>query len=121
MLSRSAELIVADMGCGEAKIAQNVKQKVYSFDLVAQNSSTVACDMSQVCFMRIFIIFYVYINCVSNFIFSKKLNAEHILDGLCFLQHFSKYTVTVKSGEARSGELVMHLFVNAIYAALVPV
>ena len=47
---RSGELIVADMGCGEAKIAQSVKQKVHSFDLVAQNSLTVACDMSKVMF-----------------------------------------------------------------------
>ena len=36
------------MGCGEAKISHSVKQKVHSFDLVAQNSLTVACDMSKV-------------------------------------------------------------------------
>ncbi|XP_065058219.1 uncharacterized protein LOC135686004 [Rhopilema esculentum] len=45
---RPAELLVADLGCGEAKIAQSVKQKVYSFDLVAQNEYVTACDMSKV-------------------------------------------------------------------------
>lgn len=43
---RSKDLIVADMGCGEAKITQNVHQKVYSFDLVASNSNVVECDIS---------------------------------------------------------------------------
>ena len=36
------------MGCGEAKIAKNVEQKVHSFDLVAHNKFITACDMSQV-------------------------------------------------------------------------
>ena len=45
---RPADLVVADMGCGEAKIAQSVRQKVHSFDLVARNRYITACDMSQV-------------------------------------------------------------------------
>ena len=36
------------MGCGEAKIAQNVEQKVHSFDLVSHNEYVTACDMSKV-------------------------------------------------------------------------
>ncbi|KAJ8958302.1 hypothetical protein NQ318_017448, partial [Aromia moschata] len=40
--------IVADFGCGEAKLAKSVQQKVYSFDLVAVDDSVVACDMSRV-------------------------------------------------------------------------
>ncbi|EFC50576.1 predicted protein, partial [Naegleria gruberi] len=38
--------VVADMGCGEAEIAKNAKQKtIHSFDLVAANDKVVACDM----------------------------------------------------------------------------
>jgi len=42
--------IVADMGCGEAKIAQGLGKHhtVHSFDLVAANEHIVACDISKV-------------------------------------------------------------------------
>lgn len=40
--------VIADLGCGEAKLAMAVKQKVHSFDLVATNDRVVACDMSHV-------------------------------------------------------------------------
>eukprot|EP00741_Cyanophora_paradoxa_P015096 tig00020848_g14567.t1 len=46
--SRPASLVVADFGCGEAKIAASVKQKVHSFDLVARNDLVTACDMANV-------------------------------------------------------------------------
>lgn len=38
--------VVADMGCGEAKIAQSVPNVVHSFDFKAKHSSVVECDMS---------------------------------------------------------------------------
>ena len=41
-------LVVCDFGCGEAKLAQSVKQRVYSFDLVAINDQVTACDMAHV-------------------------------------------------------------------------
>ena len=40
--------VVADFGCGEARLAQNVSQVVHSFDLVAVNDHVTACDMSRV-------------------------------------------------------------------------
>ncbi|KAF2905259.1 hypothetical protein ILUMI_00910 [Ignelater luminosus] len=40
--------IIADFGCGEAKLAKSVLQKVHSFDLVAVNSSVIPCDMTHV-------------------------------------------------------------------------
>ncbi|KAL1213152.1 Ribosomal RNA-processing protein 8 [Cardamine amara subsp. amara] len=46
LLSRSSSLVVADFGCGDAKIAKSVKNKVFSFDLVSKNPSVIACDMS---------------------------------------------------------------------------
>ncbi|KAI6646517.1 hypothetical protein LOD99_12638 [Oopsacas minuta] len=40
-----ADLLVADLGCGEARLSLEVDQKVLSFDLVAVNSRVIACDM----------------------------------------------------------------------------
>jgi len=41
--------VVADFGCGEARLAQNVhRAAVHSFDLVAANDKVVACDMANV-------------------------------------------------------------------------
>jgi len=34
---------------GDAQLAKNVKNKVFSFDLVANDPSVIACDMSKVC------------------------------------------------------------------------
>lgn len=34
---------------GDARLARNVKNKVFSFDLVSQDPSVIACDMSNVC------------------------------------------------------------------------
>merc|ERR1719331_2400852 len=41
--------VVADFGCGEARLAQSVhRATVHSFDLVAANEKVVACDMANV-------------------------------------------------------------------------
>ncbi|GFN88164.1 ribosomal RNA-processing protein 8 [Plakobranchus ocellatus] len=45
---KSSNLVVADFGCGDAKLAQALPQKVHSFDLVALNPRVKACDMSSV-------------------------------------------------------------------------
>ncbi|OMO69264.1 Methyltransferase-related protein [Corchorus olitorius] len=42
----SSSLIVADFGCGDARLAKNVKNKVFSIDLVSKDPSVIACDMS---------------------------------------------------------------------------
>ncbi|XP_059294221.1 ribosomal RNA-processing protein 8 [Lycium ferocissimum] len=42
----SPSLIVADFGCGDARLARSVKNKVWSLDLVANDPSVIACDMS---------------------------------------------------------------------------
>jgi len=47
--SQSPDLVVADFGCGDAKLASSVPQKkVHSFDLVAVNDKVTACDMAHV-------------------------------------------------------------------------
>jgi len=40
--------VIADFGCGEAKLAESVPNKVHSFDLFALNERVTACDMSKV-------------------------------------------------------------------------
>ncbi|XP_076252206.1 ribosomal RNA-processing protein 8 [Rhynchophorus ferrugineus] len=40
--------IVADFGCGEARLAKEVNQTVHSFDFVSVNDSVTACDMAHV-------------------------------------------------------------------------
>jgi len=40
--------VVADFGCGDAKIARSVPNIVHSFDLVALNKHVTACDMAHV-------------------------------------------------------------------------
>ena len=40
--------MIADFGCGEAWIAQKVKNKVHSFDLVAVNEHVTVADISKV-------------------------------------------------------------------------
>ena len=40
--------VIADFGCGEARLAQSVPNTVHSFDLVAINSHVTACDMANV-------------------------------------------------------------------------
>jgi len=40
--------VVADFGCGDAKLGESVPQKVFSFDLVALKPHVTACDMAHV-------------------------------------------------------------------------
>lgn len=42
----SSSLVVADFGCGDARLAKNVKNKVFSFDLISNDPSVISCDMS---------------------------------------------------------------------------
>ncbi|CAN1153543.1 Ribosomal RNA-processing protein 8 [Linum perenne] len=44
----SPSLVVADFGCGDARLAKNVKNKVFSFDLVSNDPLVIACDMSKI-------------------------------------------------------------------------
>ena len=40
--------LIADMGCGEGRLAASVPHEVHSFDLVAHNERVTACDMADV-------------------------------------------------------------------------
>ncbi|KAL5011263.1 hypothetical protein ScPMuIL_009814 [Solemya velum] len=43
-----SSLVVADFGCGDAKLARSIPCKVHSFDLVALNKHVTVCDMAKV-------------------------------------------------------------------------
>ncbi|XP_019625103.1 PREDICTED: ribosomal RNA-processing protein 8-like [Branchiostoma belcheri] len=45
---RQSSEVVADFGCGDAKVARSVKNRVHSFDLVAVNKHVTVCDMTKV-------------------------------------------------------------------------
>lgn len=45
-LHRPAEYVVADFGCGEARLEESVEQKVHSIDLIALKDNVIACDMA---------------------------------------------------------------------------
>lgn len=44
--AKSGKLVVADFGCGEARLAQALPCTVHSLDLVALNTHVTACDMA---------------------------------------------------------------------------
>lgn len=46
LTGRNPSLVVADFGCGDARLAKNVKNKVFSLDLVTNDPSVIVCDMS---------------------------------------------------------------------------
>ncbi|GAA6232683.1 ribosomal RNA-processing protein 8 isoform X1 [Lates japonicus] len=45
---KPSSLVVADFGCGDCKIARNVKNRVHSFDLAATCELVTVCDMANV-------------------------------------------------------------------------
>jgi hypothetical protein len=47
-LKKRPDWVIADFGCGEAKLASLLPNKVHSFDHVAINEKVTACDMSHV-------------------------------------------------------------------------
>ncbi|TDH71663.1 hypothetical protein CCR75_001068 [Bremia lactucae] len=47
-VKNNPEAIVADFGCGDAKLAESVPNKVHSFDLVSRKSIVTACNIANV-------------------------------------------------------------------------
>ncbi|CAI9111466.1 OLC1v1011691C1 [Oldenlandia corymbosa var. corymbosa] len=43
---RSPCLVVADFGCGDARLSKSVANKVFSLDLISSDPSVIACDMA---------------------------------------------------------------------------
>lgn len=45
--SRPKDQVIADFGCGDAKLSESVSHKVYSLDLVSTRPEVIACDMAK--------------------------------------------------------------------------
>ncbi|KAL3697177.1 hypothetical protein R1sor_011253 [Riccia sorocarpa] len=45
--SHSPSLVVADFGCGDARLAKSVRNKVFSMDLVSSDPSVIACNIAK--------------------------------------------------------------------------
>lgn len=58
-LYRNKTAVIADLGCGDAKIARVLtKRTVHSFDLVAMHKCVTACDVSKVRKTEVALIYY---------------------------------------------------------------
>jgi len=93
VLSQRHDLVIADFGCGEAKLAQSVPQKVHSLDLVAQNEHVQACDMANVPLSN---------NSVDVVVFCLSLMGTNTLDFLKEAQRVLKPNGILKIAEVKS-------------------
>ncbi|XP_057312613.1 uncharacterized protein LOC130654100 [Hydractinia symbiolongicarpus] len=90
---REQVLVVADFGCGDAKIAQSVPNKVHSFDLVAVNKNVTACDMRKVPLKS---------NCVDIAVFCLSLMGTNIVDFLLEAKRVLKNRGSLLIAEVKS-------------------
>lgn len=49
MACTSANIVCSPIISGDARLSRSVKNKVFSIDLVSNDPSVIACDMSDVC------------------------------------------------------------------------
>ena len=84
--------VVADMGCGEGRLAQSVPHTVYSFDLVSRNEHITACNMANVPLPSL---------SVDVVLFCLSLMGSNISDFLCEARRLLK-----KGGQMRIYEVV---------------
>ncbi|KAI9316117.1 methyltransferase-domain-containing protein [Dichotomocladium elegans] len=85
--------VIADLGCGDAKIAHTLKkQKVLSFDMVAKNDKVVPCDISKLPLPE---------NSVDVAVFSLALMGTNYID---FLKEAKR--VLKPGGELKIAEVV---------------
>ncbi|XP_044005516.1 ribosomal RNA-processing protein 8-like [Aphidius gifuensis] len=75
------EYVIADFGCGDAKLCEPVEQKVHSLDLVAVNDKVTACDMAHTSLLTISVNVVVF--CLS---FIGKNLADYLLEAKCVLK-----------------------------------
>jgi ribosomal RNA-processing protein 8 len=104
-------LVVGDFGCGDAKIAQVVSNKVHSFDLVSRNKYVTACDISKVPLPD---------QCLDVAIFSLALMGTNCLDFVNEARRVLKIGGSLKIAEVRSrfGEMEggVDKFIQAVCA-----
>ena len=93
IISTHPKAIIADMGCGDAKLAQSVPNKVHSFDLVAGNEHIVAADIAHVPLDS---------NAVDVVVFCLSLMGVNIVDFITEAHRILKPTGILKIAEVKS-------------------
>ncbi|XP_076822498.1 uncharacterized protein LOC143468904 [Clavelina lepadiformis] len=101
--ARPSNLIVSDFGCGEAFLAQSVRNKVYSFDLVALNSHVTEADISNVPLAS---------ESVDVVVFCLSLMGTNLQDYLLEANRILKTKGIVKIAEVASRFLGVKPFIN---------
>ncbi|CAK8672969.1 unnamed protein product [Clavelina lepadiformis] len=101
--ARPSNLIVSDFGCGEAFLAQSVRNKVHSFDLVALNSHVTEADISNVPLAS---------ESVDVVVFCLSLMGTNLQDYLLEANRILKTKGIVKIAEVASRFLGVKPFIN---------
>jgi ribosomal RNA-processing protein 8 len=108
--TKGPETVVADMGCGDGKIAQELHSslKIHSFDLVAPNKFITACDIARVPLKAGSVDIVIF--CLSlmgvNFMDFLQEAFRILKDGYvlcCFVSY--KQLIDLNSGELRIAEV----------------
>ncbi|KAI9478405.1 MAG: methyltransferase-domain-containing protein [Benjaminiella poitrasii] len=98
--------IIADLGCGDAMIAQTLtKQKVLSFDLIAKNDYVTACDITKLPLEA---------NSVDVVVFSLSLMGTNYLDFLKEAHRVLKVGGELKIAEVVSRFTDLDAFINLL-------
>lgn len=97
--------IIADMGCGEAKISQSVPNVVHSFDFKAKTNNVVECDMSHTPLED---------KCVDVVVFVLSLMGTNLDDFICEARRIIKDKGTLLIIEVTSRIENLKSFISAI-------
>uniref|UniRef100_A0A4Y0BP92 Ribosomal RNA-processing protein 8 n=1 Tax=Anopheles funestus TaxID=62324 RepID=A0A4Y0BP92_ANOFN len=97
--------IVADFGCGEAKLAASVPNKVYSLDLVANTEDVIACDMANTPLES---------NFVNVVIFCLSLMGTNLADFFLEANRVLKVGGIMKIAEVSSRFNDVNMFINNV-------
>ncbi|XP_309322.4 ribosomal RNA-processing protein 8 [Anopheles gambiae] len=105
ILKMPKDTIVADFGCGEAKLAASVPNKVYSLDLVANHNGVIACDMANTPLES---------NFVNVVVFCLSLMGTNLVDFLLEANRVLKVGGIMKIAEVASRFENVNEFVNNV-------
>ncbi|XP_059609037.1 ribosomal RNA-processing protein 8 [Phlebotomus argentipes] len=87
------DYVIGDFGCGEARLAKSVPNKVYSLDLVANNADVLACDMANTPLKR---------NSLNVVVFCLSLMGTNLKDFLLEANRVLKMGGVLKIAEVQS-------------------
>ncbi|KAH0562759.1 hypothetical protein KQX54_001160, partial [Cotesia glomerata] len=99
------EYVIADFGCGEGRLADSVKQKVHSLDLVAVNDKIIACDMAHTPLLT---------NGINAVVFCLSLMGTNLVDYILEANRVLKMDGTLKIAEISSRFDDVNEFVNLL-------